>query len=393
MSFLDWGAPKIKIVLTGGGTAGHVSPLIAVLQELKKKHKDLEVLFVGKQDSVEERMASEAGINFEGVNVSGLSRTFDLSGIRRNIKAIPDYFRAVKVTKNLLQKFGADLVFATGGYVCAPVLRAAYRLKIKTIMHEQNEAPGLTTRLFKNKVDVLLLATEDSKKHFKKGRGVKRIEVVGNPVRSEFKEWKSKDAKRALNLFENGFLVVSFGGSLGAKKLNEEVADVFLNIEDLGEFNWIHATGEAGYDEFISLLESKNFDLRLHKNIEVRRYISDMALLIGAADLVIARAGAMTISELQVAGKACVLIPSPNVTNNHQFFNADVLFKKGAAVMLEEKDLVQGRLVSEIKALVLNKDRLKDLGCKMAKMAILDSAGKICEIIERLVENKSGDKK
>ncbi|GHU86054.1 UDP-N-acetylglucosamine--N-acetylmuramyl-(pentapeptide) pyrophosphoryl-undecaprenol N-acetylglucosamine transferase 1 [Clostridia bacterium] len=384
-------------MLTGGGTAGHVGPLIAVLQELKKKHRDLEVLLIGKNESVEERMANEEGISFEGLNVSGFSRTFDLNGIRRNLGAVLNYFRSVKVAKRLLQKFGADLVFATGGYVCAPVLRAAYRLKIKTVMHEQNNSPGLTTRLLKNKVDVLLLVAEDSKKHFKKGKGVKgvgKIAVVGNPVRSEFSEWKPKDAKRALNLFETGFLVVSFGGSLGAKRLNEAVADVFLNFEDLkdvGELNWIHATGEAGYDEFISLLKSKNFDFKLHKNIEIRRYISDMALLIGAADLVVARAGAMTISELQVAGKACILIPSPNVTNNHQFFNADVLFKRGAAVMLEERDLVQGRLVREIKALILDKDRLKDLGGKMAKLAILDSADRICEIIEGLVESKSCD--
>jgi UDP-N-acetylglucosamine--N-acetylmuramyl-(pentapeptide) pyrophosphoryl-undecaprenol N-acetylglucosamine transferase len=396
------GVLEIRIVLTGGGTVGHVSPLIAVFQELKKGHGDLEALFVGKQGSLEERMANEVGINFEGLNISGLSRTFDLRGICRNIGTGANYFGAVRKAKKFLQRFRADLVFATGGYVCAPVLYAAHRLEIRTILHEQNEVPGLTTKLFKNEVDVLLLASESSKRHFEKGAAGKRgkegerdrrIVVVGNPVRREFREWKPRDAKKELNLSETGVLVVSFGGSLGARSLNKAVADVFLNLEDIGEPNWIHVTGESGYDEFISLLESRNFDFESHKNIEIRRYISEMALFIGAADLVVARAGAMTISELQVAGKACVLIPSPNVTNNHQFFNADALSKKGAAVMLEEKDLTKRRLLCEIKALIQNKDRLNTLGSEMAKLAVLDSEERICEIIEGLVEGKSCDER
>ncbi|MDR2817417.1 MAG: UDP-N-acetylglucosamine--N-acetylmuramyl-(pentapeptide) pyrophosphoryl-undecaprenol N-acetylglucosamine transferase [Oscillospiraceae bacterium] len=393
LSSFRLGAPEIKIVLTGGGTAGHVSPLIAVFQELQKRHKSLEALFVGKQGSVEERMANEAGIDFKGLNISGLSRTFDLGGICRNIGVGANYFKAVKKAKKFLEEFGADLVFATGGYVCAPVLHAARRLKIKAVMHEQNEAPGLTTRLFKNKVDVLLLASDGSKKYFKKDDGGRRIAVVGNPVRSEFKRWKSKDAKRALKLSETGFLVVSFGGSLGARNLNKAVADAFLNVEDIGELDWIHITGEAGYDEFISILEDGHFDFKLHKNIEIRRYVSDMALLIGAADLVVARAGAMTISELQMAGKACILIPSPNVTNNHQFFNADALFKKGAVAMLEEKNLAAGRLIREIKALMLDKDCLNGLSSEMAKSAVLDSVDRICGIIEELVEGRSRDER
>ncbi|MDR1260231.1 MAG: UDP-N-acetylglucosamine--N-acetylmuramyl-(pentapeptide) pyrophosphoryl-undecaprenol N-acetylglucosamine transferase [Oscillospiraceae bacterium] len=372
---------KLKIVLTGGGTAGHISPLLVVFQELRKRCVSLDVLYIGKKASLEEKLAKKEQVAFAGLPVSGFTRKFSVKDQINNMKTFCDYVKSVNKARCLLQQFQPDLVFASGGYVCAPVLHAACQLKIKTIIHEQNEILGLTTRLFKNKVDVLLLASATARVQIKRNFNVF---VVGNPVDSSFQVAAAGGKKEELGFAEGEFLIVSFGGSLGARNLNNAVADVFLKIEKLGKVNWVHATGEIGYHDFIAKLRNNRFDWSAHKNLDVRKYIFNLPSLISAADLVISRAGAMTIAELQVAGKACILIPSPNVANNHQLFNATAIAKSGAGLVLEEKDLLNERLLCEINLLMTNRKILDCLGEKMAAMAISDAAEKICKIIENL---------
>ncbi|MDR1353986.1 MAG: undecaprenyldiphospho-muramoylpentapeptide beta-N-acetylglucosaminyltransferase [Oscillospiraceae bacterium] len=378
---------KFKIVVTGGGTVGHISPLLAVLQVLKEQH-DLEALYVGCASSLEEELAKSKGITFKALNVSGFSRRLGFQDARRNLLAIFRLVGATWQSWRFLRDFEPDVVFATGGYVCTPILLATRLLKIKRVIHEQNAIPGLTTKIFEGTADVVLLASASARRYIKN----KNAMIVGNPVSSSFlhqSENPSNNAKSSQNVF----LIVSFGGSLGAMRLNETIADVLVSLAGNTEIRWIHATGRANYHEFITFLQRKGLDLSKHPGIEVCEYIGNMPDLLHTADLVIARAGAMTIAELQATGKACILIPSPNVTNNHQLHNANTLAEKGAAIVLEEKDLTAQVLLAQIKILMKDHELLRSLGQKMRGLAVLDSAQRICQIItDVVVKSRKGSR-
>ncbi len=366
----------MHILFAGGGTAGHVNPALAIAGTIKEKHPNAKISYIGTEKGIESRLVRNQGYDFYTIEVSGFQRSLSFDAIKSNISAVKKAFTSSHKAKELLLKLKPDIVVGTGGYVSGPVLREAAKLGIKTAIHEQNAFPGVTTKMLANSVDKVMLAMPAAMNHMKLK---KQPEITGNPVRSNLISADKLEAKKQLKMDDRPVLL-SFGGSLGAKYLNLAVCDLIKWHNGSGKFYHIHATGKAGHSEVFENLK----DINLSSEIDVREYIDDMQLCMAAADLVICRAGAITLSELQICGKPAVLIPSPYVAENHQFHNAMVLKMAGAAEIIEEKDLNGEKLIEVVSGLIENKAKLEEMSVKAKKTAIDDANSRIYKIIMNL---------
>ena len=366
----------MKVLLAGGGTAGHINPALAIADYVRQRQPDAEILFIGKTGGMEERLVPQAGFEFRGISVQGFSRKMTPSGIKNNIITVKKAITGGRDAKKIIQEFKPDICVGTGGYVSGPVLRAASKLGIPTIIHEQNAFPGVTNKMLAKHADRVMLAMPAAKKHFK---GNPKFVETGNPVRSAIISCEREECRRELGLDERP-VILSFGGSLGARIINESLADIISRSAKDGKYQHIHAYGQYG-KWFPDLLAEKGADLEKAKNLDIREYINNMPTCLAAADVVIARAGAITISEIQVKGKPSILIPSPNVAENHQFHNAMSLVEKNAAVMIEEKDLTPEKLTEEIDKLAGDPERLREYSENAAKMAVSDAAKRIYAVM------------
>lgn len=374
----------MKILFACGGTAGHINPAIAVATYLREQKPEAKILFAGNPNSMEERIVKENGFDFSPIELKGIQRKFNKRNIKYNLSSLCLLTTATRRCKKLIRNFSPDIIMGTGGYVSGPIVRSGAKLGIKTITHEQNAFPGVTTRLLSKHVDRLLLAVKEAEDYLPKN--VKGI-VVGNPVRESILFANKHNSRKKLGISDDKFCVLSFGGSLGAKKMNEAIAELIKWHEKDGKIHHIHATGKIGKEYFEDLLDKKAPNWRKNKNLDIREYISDMDVALSASDLVISRAGAITLSELQGAGKASITIPSPNVSHNHQFYNASVLKKHNATILIEEKNLTDKLLINSINELLNNPQKLKDIGENAQKMAIIDTNKRIYEIIMKLYNN------
>ena len=370
---------RMRILFACGGTAGHINPAIAVANHIKERRPETEILFAGNPDGMEARLVPQAGYGFAPIKVLGIQRRLSLANLKNNVKALwylaGSGARAAKIIKD----FAPDVVFGTGGYVSGPVLRKASQLGYKTIAMENNAYPGVTTKLLARYVDKMLLAVEECKEHLPPD---KDYVVTGNPVRDGILT-AGRSAAREFYGVGDRVCIVSFGGSLGAQRLNEAVADLMAwHLKEGKNFLHIHASGSYYKpEEYIEMLRERGVNAGEHKNLILREYINDMPRCLAAADLVICRAGAMTLAELEAAGRASVLIPSPNVAENHQYHNAMVLVEHGAAAVIEEKEL-SGRLLCEtVEALSRDPSKLRELGENARKLAVLDANDRICSEI------------
>ena len=371
----------MNLIFTCGGTAGHINPAIAVANMMKERHPDANILFIGATGHMEEKLVPQAGYELKCLPGSGLSRGKNFAAVKKNLRAVKCVLDAVKECKKIFQAFKPDAVIGTGGYASFPALYAAQSMGIPTCVHESNALPGLTTKLAANKASSVLVAFEESVQHYKHPE---KVEVVGMPVRREFIYTKKEDARRELGLDERP-LVVSAFGSLGAKVMNETMAGMFaLEQADGFPFQHIHATGSFGWEWMPDLVKEKGVDLETAKSIDMREYIYNMPTVMAAADVIISRAGASTCNEIGAAGVPSVLIPSPNVTNNHQEKNARVLSDRGAAVLVLEKDCTPEKMYEEITALLNDGSRRADMTRKLHEMVRLDSTERICDIVEEL---------
>lgn len=366
----------MKILFAGGGTAGHINPALAIAGYVKERQPDAEILYVGKIGGMEERLVPQAGIEFKGISVQGFSRKISLKGLKENIITISKAISGGKAAKKIIKEFAPDICVGTGGYVSGPVLRAAAQLGIPTIIHEQNAFPGVTNKMLAKHADRVMLAMPAAKKHFK---GHPKFTETGNPVRGAILTADRDESRKLLGLDERP-VILSFGGSLGAQIVNESIADIIARSAKDGKYQHIHAYGQYG-KWFPDLLKDKGADLDNADNLDIREYINDMPVCLAAADLVIARAGAITLSEIQVKGKPSILIPSPNVAENHQYHNAMALVENNAAVMIEEKDLTPEKLTEEIDKLAGDPERLKQYGKNAKEMAVDDAAKRIYSVI------------
>ena len=374
----------MKILLAGGGTAGHINPAISIANEIKARRPDTDFLFAAAPGGMEDTLVPKAGYPVAHIHVAGFRRSFSLSDIAHNLKAISYLATAGAKARKILNDFQPDAVIGTGGYLSGPVLLAAQKKKIPTFLHEANAFPGVTTKALAKRADVIMLAFPEAMQYLPEG---KRYEVVGIPVRQSFVTTTKKEAREKLKL-DDHFTILSFGGSQGALKINEIAADIMQWHCKDGQINHIHGYGKHGRDTFPKMLKDRNIDLNQYSRIEAKEYIDNMHLYVAAADIVISRAGASTIMELEVAGKPSILVPYPYAAENHQYHNAKVLSDADASILIEEKDYHREKLLSWLQDLYDHPKRLQELSQNASKLAVLDTTEKIYNIIMTELEKK-----
>lgn len=368
----------MHILFAGGGTAGHINPALAIAGYIKEKHPEARVSYIGTAVKLESKLVPAAGYDFYTIDVAGFQRKISLKNIAKNIVAVKKMFSSSIQARKLLKELKPDIVVGTGGYVSGPVLREAVKLGIKTAIHEQNAFPGITTKTLAKMVDRVMLAVPGTEELI----NYKNPPIItGNPVRKELVETDRQEARSKLGLDERP-LILSFGGSLGAGPINSAVTGLIASHNNSGRYYHIHATGKMGYDQM--LLNLKERCGKLSDEITIREYIDDMNICMAAADIVICRAGAITLSELCSCSKPSILIPSPYVAENHQYHNAMVLKKNGAAEIIEEKDLTEQKLIDTVNLVLNDKARLEKMKKGALKLAILDAPERIYEVISSL---------
>ena len=362
----------MKVVFTGGGTGGHVNPALAIADYIKSVEGDSEISFVGTPRGIENKLCPAAGYPIYHVDIQGLRRKLTLSNIRTLYLTLTSPSKA----KKLLRELQPDVVIGTGGYVCWPVMKAASDMGIPTALHESNAIPGKAVKMLAGKVDRIYLNFEETGAALEQKDKLYR---VGNPLRSGFSGITREEGRRLCGIGDDyKYTVLSFGGSLGAEKVNEAVLDMMESFtKDHPEVYHIHACGYIEWDIARADFERRGLDK--YPNLSLKEYIYNMPELMAAADLVICRAGAMTVSELAMCGKCVIFIPSPNVTDNHQFKNADVLRRAGAAELIEEKEL-SSRPLADVASELLSYEgsaRREEM-CRLVKDFAVDNT---CELI------------
>lgn len=369
-----------NIIFAAGGTGGHINPALAVAGEIRKQYPEANILFIGTAEKMEARLVPAAGFDFKTIQISGFNRVLNLNGINQNIKTLSHLLKSSSQAKKIIKEFNADVVIGFGGYVSGPVVRAAAKLGITTAIHEQNAFPGMTNKTLAKMVDAVML-TEESVAQYMQPKNPPV--VTGLPVRGELLETDRDIARAELGLDDKP-LVLSMGGSLGAKAINDSMLEVIANRTGKNDCWFMHATGKDCKD-FPERLAEKGVDLN-NKHIIIRDYIDDMHRCLAAADLVICRAGASSLCEFQVMGKPSILIPYPFATENHQYHNAKALADKGAAILIEEKDLTSAVLMQHIDTLLETPDKLINMGIAAKQMAVTDATERIVKVIENIVK-------
>ncbi len=349
----------MRVVLSGGGTAGHINPALSIAKKILEKDPKSQILFVGTPGGMENRLVTREGFPIRHVEVKGFQRKLTLENIRVAYLAMT----SIGAAKKILKEFLPDVVIGTGGYVSWPVLRAATKLGIPTLIHEQNAVPGLTTKRLSQYVDTVCLSFEESKKYFTCKK--EKLVLSGNPVGPQVGTLSRGQCRSELGV--SAPFLLSYGGSLGASVINATVFELAREYSARKPIFHTHAFGAREFEKWNE--KEKAEGICRFGNVKFCDYIYDMPRQMSAADLVICRAGAITLAELAIMGKPAILIPSPNVTDNHQYKNALVYQEKGAAVLIEEKDLTAKILEKQVDAILSDPDRLRTMAQNMKKLA------------------------
>ncbi|MDR0519669.1 MAG: undecaprenyldiphospho-muramoylpentapeptide beta-N-acetylglucosaminyltransferase [Clostridiales Family XIII bacterium] len=349
----------MKAILAGGATGGHLYPALAVADKIKRRNESSEILFIGADKEVSSDIISASGYGLRTIPARG----FDRRNMLKNVGVMKDLAICSIQIKKILTEFGPDAVIGTGGYVGGPVIREASKMGIPTFIHEQNVLPGMANRMAAKYADEIFVAFEESREHFPKSRNVK---VTGNPVRRGFITAGAMNYREKLGLGDRDMAVLVFGGSQGADRINEVVCDMLTGVEDMRSIDIFFITGKRSYFDMSRRLDGAG--LVGGGKVRVIDYTEAIHEYYAAADLIVGRSGALTVSEIAVMGRASILIPSPNVTNNHQYHNAKTLSDKGAAIIIEEKDLTPTLLSEEISKLKANKDALNTMSQAAASL-------------------------
>ena len=366
-----------KVMLAGGGTGGHLFPALAIADELKKRRAEVEIVFVGTKKGLESKMVPERGYRLLLLEVKGLKRSLDLQNL-----LFPYYvIKALRQAKDYMKSEKPDVVVGTGGYVSGPPLKAARKPGIPILIQEQNSYPGITTRLLAKHAQKVFLAYEESKKYFKRQDN---LEVIGNPVRSDFTQIDKVQARQVLKIDERKKVILILGGSQGAKAINDSLLQ---NLSQLGGQDWLEILWQTGPKDFERVKNTLQ-DRKLP--VTAVPFIQEMAAAYAVSDLVVSRAGALTLAEITICGKPAILIPYPFAAADHQRHNAEVLANAGAAEMILEKDIPQVNLVQRMLELVKDEKKLESMSLqskKLGKPEALDSI--VTEILKYIDKNKN----
>ena len=371
-----------RVMIATGGTGGHINPGLAVAGYIREHYPDSQILFVGTAVKMEAQLVPKAGYDFKTIDIQGFSRDLTPAGIAKNVKTLFLILKSSSQAKRIIEDFKPDVVIGFGGYVSGPVLKTAAKMGIPTAVHEQNAFPGVTNKTLAKKVDRVMLTAPEAEKYITPKNP---CVVTGLPVRGELIN-ADRDISRAELKVDDRPVILSMGGSLGAKVINEAMTQLISERYDRKNCYYLHATGKNGVGMFDVLKNEKGINLEENKHIMLREYIDDMHRCMAAADLVICRAGASSLSEIQALGKPSILIPYPYAAENHQYHNAMALVNNNAAILIEEKDFTGERLIKEVDALLADPERLKTLGENAKKMTIYDATERIVKCIEEIVK-------
>lgn len=373
----------MKLLFATGGTGGHINPALAVAGKIREEYgDDVQILFVGTPTHMETRLVPQAGFDFTAIDVRGFYRGFSWNNVKRDSAALVKMFTSSVAAKKLIKEYKPDAAIGFGGYVSGPVIRAAAKLGVPTAIHEQNAYPGITNKALAKMVDKVMLTSEDAEKRIEcKNSPI----ITGLPVRGEMVAADRAECRKKLGIPDDRLLVLSMGGSLGADAINYAMCDLIAREKDNDKLYFIHAYGQYGTyvpDE----LKKRGVDASEYDNIELREYIDDMEVCMPAADIVICRAGASSLYEIRALGKASILVPSPNVAENHQYYNAMELVNKDAALIIEQKNLTGDTLYEAAESLINDPAKLRSVEENAKSMAILDATERIAENLMELAK-------
>lgn len=367
----------MKVIITGGGTGGHIYPALAIANKIKNSYKDAEILYIGTEKGLESRLVPKEGFNFQPIRVKGFSRKLS----KDTFKSIKELAFGMNDARKILKEFSPDLVIGTGGYVCGPVVFLAALRKIPTMIHEQNAFPGVTNKILSKVVDRVAASFQESIARFK---NLEKVKITGNPVRQDLFEIDNDMAYKELGLKKNIPFILCFGGSGGQKSLNDAmfkfiVKNINSNIQIL------HITGERFYEKFISDLKNVGIET-LNDNIKVMPYFYEMPKALNIADITITSGGAITIAELTAIGVPAIIVPKAYTAENHQEYNAKALESKGAGIMIKENELTYELLSEKIFDLLESPSKLQTMSKNSKKIGIKDADDKILELIKEIVK-------
>ena len=370
----------MRVIIAAAGTGGHINPGIAIANKIMQEEKNSEILFVGTSRGIEKDLVPRAGYKLETIEAYGFSKKISKDNIKKMIKTV----KSVKVAENIIKKFKPDIVIGTGGYICGPVLTAANKLKIPTMLHESNSFPGLAVKMLSKKVNTIMLGFKEAKEFLPKA---KNIVVTGTPTKINKMNLDIDDIKkikREMNLDINLPLVLVFGGSQGAKKINDVMIDIIIkNMNKNYQIIW--AVGQKNFEEVKKVFKENKIDIENLQNAKVLPYIYDMEKIMNISDVIVCRSGAITITEICKIGKPAIFIPLPNVSQNHQEKNARVLQKIGAAYIILNNEITNEKLSDTINTIIRDKKKIKEMGEKANSIAIDNVEDKIYKEIKKLI--------
>lgn len=370
----------MKFLFTCGGTAGHINPALGVAGRIRELLPDAEVLFVGAENQMETELVPREGYELRTVRVSGFERSMKPKMLAENVRAVGRLIKSSAQARRILREFRPDVAIGTGGYVCYPVLRAAAAMGIPTAVHESNAVPGLTTRMLEKKMDRILVGFEGSRSYY---HHPDRVEVTGTPVRVDFRGADKGRARRELGLDAQEPVVLAVFGSLGADYMNRAMLEFIRRMGPKPGFRLIYATGKQYYDRVRAALAEEHIN---SSAADVREYIYDMPKVMAAADVILCRSGASTISELTYLGKPAVIVPSPNVVNHHQEKNARVLADAGAARILLEGEFDGASLYDEVTGLLHDPQAMARMHIASRNLGVNDATDRIASIVLGLAQ-------
>ena len=370
----------MKVVITGGGTGGHISPALAIADILKSMNEAVEIIYIGSEDSMESEIIPKSGLRFLSVKTGFINRK--LLSIS-NLKTIYNNVIGVFQASRIMRKEKPDLVIGTGGFVSGPVVLAGKIGGIKTMIHEQNAYPGITNKMLSRITDVVMISFLESEVFFKKA---KKTVLVGNPLKKEIFNYSRNQCRAEFGIGDDVFFIYSFGGSGGQLSLNNAIIDLIINIKETSHIKLLHVTGKRLYDRFNKDLKEKNID-SLPENSTVVDYMMDAPKALNACDLVIGSAGAITVSEITAIGLPAILVPKAYTAENHQEKNARSIEKNGGAFVLTEKEISGDKLLNLIERLINNKELYATMKRNSFEMANLESDSKIQHEIRDLISN------
>ena len=371
----------MKAIIAAAGTGGHINPGIAIANKIKEEEPNSEIIFIGTSRGLENDLVPRAGYKLEQINAYGFNRHINLENFKKLIKTL----KSIGEAKKIINNFKPDVVIGTGGYITAVVGHSAKKCKVPIVLHESNAFPGMAVKMLEKKANKILVGFQDAKERLKKSNN---IVVTGTPTKiknNNMTETEKKIILTRLGLENNLPYVLVFGGSQGAKSINQALINIIKENKNIN-YNLIWATGNGGYEEIKSELEKNEINIDKLKNTKVIPYIYNMEEILNAVDLVVSRSGAMTITEISNVGKPAIFIPFPFATENHQEYNAKVLEKRGAAKIILDKDLTDTILHSQIEELITNPQLMKKMGIKARENSITNVEGKIYTEIKQVAK-------